>query len=61
MEILLRLRNRVREKDLRQQGVWALEQHLKLNVDEHKTVNVGGKCNFSCKVMVLRYLPGCEI
>lgn len=49
MEILLKLRNWMREKGLKQQDEWTLEQHLKLNVDEHKTVNVGGNVTLAIK------------
>lgn len=41
VEILLRVRNWMREKDTRQQDERALEQHLEPNVDEHKTVSMG--------------------
>lgn len=49
MEILLRVRNWMREKDIRLQDEWALKQHLKLNADEHKTVNMEGNVTLAIK------------
>lgn len=38
-----------KQKDLGQQDEWALEHHLKLNVDKHKAVHMGKNVTLAIK------------